>query len=165
MKTLIFRTINSNEFDGLSAYAVFQFDNNTLDRIEERLALFDLLPEDDRPTYLVWLGESWVEWINRLELERFLDDLELDSETWTDRIDFCDTAVLVPGSIPHVMRRDHYRSVNDSELDQFSIDCEQVWLSFGPREIYFDCHFNDSNQILETRAYGVADLRCALTED
>ena len=163
MRTMILKTINTNEFDGISAYCVLEIDNASLAFLEDKFLLFSLIPREARPTYMVWLGVTLVDWINGLELERFLEDIGLDSEEWREKIDACDVGVLLPGKQDRCFDKNAYRTPEDPELEQFTTDLEQVCVS-SDREVYFSCNLNDSNQGLEIRSIKIEELEKALRD-
>jgi len=155
MRTMIFRT-SSTDIEGITAYCVYPLYDADVQVLLTRAALFNLIPETSMPTYMVWMGEAWVDWITGRELERYLKLLGLDPEEWQKKIDNCDSALFLPGENTYLFPAD-YRDEEDP--DGFSTDLEQMWITGIPGQVHFSCNFDDCSQGLETPAFSLAKMK------
>jgi len=146
MRTFISHSYSSNE-DSDNLYFVFQVDNDVLAEFMARKCLFDLMPLENRPNYLTWFCESWGQWINTIQLSRFLQDMDLDSWEWTEKIDVDSMPVLLPG-LQRKMLASTYTSEDDKETPR--TDCEQtsVW---DDDDIVFKCQERHGSTVFESR--------------
>lgn len=72
MKTLILKAYIHDE-EGDNEFFVFQFDREKVEKLKRRTSVFKTIPSDvPEPAYVVWLGESWGEWVSDREVGRLI---------------------------------------------------------------------------------------------
>jgi hypothetical protein len=163
MRTMICPVSNSNVFEEVSMFFIFQFDRQTNKAIKVRSLLFDALNAAIRPTYMTWLGESWGAWVDRKVVDRYLDDLDgtlLTSEQVLGILETLDNneAALLPGE-QEDFNPETYISGDDDEI---RVDCEQMIVT--PTEVHFDCQFKNSSDLLSVSPMKIEDLYKAVGE-
>lgn len=159
MKTFISRTFVPDDWTD-SPYFVLQVEKDSHKAFEERLSMFELLPADDRPSMMVWFTESWGEYVTQMELERYLEDLGLDSEEMVEKIDNCEHGYIVLDGDQELFNVHSYVSGDDSD-EHPRIDCEQVTV-WKDGDIVFQGNFKHSSLTVETRIININAFRKAM---
>ena len=160
MRTMICPVSNSNVFEEVSMFFIFQFDRQTNKAIKVRSLLFDALNAAIRPTYMTWLGESWGAWVDRKVVDRYLEDgrLSQDESEEIERMLDQNEAVLLPRE-QEDFNPETYISGDDDEI---RVDCEQMIVT--PTEVHFDCQFKNSSDLLSVSPMKIEDLYKAVGE-
>lgn len=160
MRTMICPVSNSNEFEEISTFFIFQFDRQTNKAIKVRSLLFDALNAAIRPTYMTWLGENWGAWVDRKVVDRYLEDgrLSQDESEEIERMLDQNEAVLLPRE-QEDFNPETYISGDDDEI---RVDCEQMIVT--PTEVHFDCQFKNSSNLLSVSSMKIEDLYKAVGE-